>query len=89
MLDTVCFDDLTQDQIMSVNGGAIPFVVGIGIGVVVSWVADGVLIATTGKSGGEWIGLALNPPPTSGYNATGYRGGISGGTTHSSGGSNF
>lgn len=82
--------ELTQDQDMDVDGG-VGLIVGVVIGLGVAWVADGILIATTGKSGGEWVATVLNPPNRDGgFNAAGYRGATSlGGSSHSSAGYAF
>ena len=44
---------------MSDPSGKVPFVVGLIIGVVASWVADGLLEATTGYGGGHWVAEGL------------------------------
>lgn len=73
MQELLEFNELTQDQTMDVEGGVIPFVVGLGIGVGVAWVADGILIATTGKSGGEWVAEVINPSTPSHSHSSGSR----------------
>ena len=44
---------------MSDPSGKVSFIVGLIIGVVASWVADGVLEATTGYGGGHWVAEGL------------------------------
>jgi len=53
------FRELSHDELYEVNGG-IGFIGGLVIGVAVSWVADGILLSTTGKSGGEWVSTGIN-----------------------------
>lgn len=51
---TNSFEALLYDEMEEVDGD-IGFILGLGIGVVVGAVCDGVTIASTGKSMGEWV----------------------------------
>lgn len=54
------FVDLSNEELERVEGGFDPiFWAGVGIGVLASWAVDGTLIATTGKSGSEWVSIGL------------------------------
>ena len=64
MVKTYGFCEISNDDLESVNGGAVPFLVGLGIGVLASWAADGILLATTGKSGADWVSTGIK----AGYN---------------------
>ena len=59
MEDAKMFTELKREEIVDINGG-VGFVAGLAIGVAVGWVADGILTASTGKSGGEWVATGIN-----------------------------
>jgi hypothetical protein len=50
--------ELRKDELMKLEGG-IGFWVGVGIGISSGWVVDGVLKATTGKSGSDWVAKGI------------------------------
>jgi hypothetical protein len=91
MNDMQYFDELKHEDEMNIEGGG-PWIWVI-IGVVASWVIDGGLKATTGKTGSDFVYDALSSatpvPSYSGNNSSGYAGGNYGGRTYSSGGSSF
>ena len=54
------FIDLSNEELERVDGGLDPiFWAGVGVGLLVSWAVDGTLIATTGKSGSEWVSTGI------------------------------
>ena len=65
------FEVLDPQEMMEVDGGS--FVAGLAIGIVVGWVVDGALKATTGKSGSDWVASGIekinvsHPPVSPGY----------------------
>ena len=52
------FEQLDNRWMMGVDGGVVPRVVFIG-GIVVGWVADGIVEAATGKDVGSWIATGI------------------------------
>jgi len=53
------FEELNQTEMMEADGG-IGFLAGLAIGFVCTVVIDGVVIATTGKSCGEWTAEGIH-----------------------------
>lgn len=53
------FKDLTNDEMNQIQGGLGP-IFWTCVGIVAGMVVDGVIISTTGKSGGEWVSTGIN-----------------------------
>lgn len=53
------FQELSANEMQTVNGGAGP-VVWLVAGMIVGYIVDGLVINTTGKSVGEWVSTGIN-----------------------------
>jgi len=58
MVTRSSFKELTNDEMHQIQGGLGP-IFWTGVGVVAGMVVDGVIISTTGKSGGEWVATGI------------------------------